>query len=178
MPLPLAGEVLDDLRVRLYGHNGKPLLLGGPAGDQLQVVAVNPDGTTIGGRNTTLQLLAPGTRSGTTWSADQSNPTARGVILYLDVTARTVGASPTINLRIQAKGPMGGRYQNLFISSNFDPSLNLIMVVYYPGITSVDSQVGTGFYAGTPLPLTWRAGVVFNADVTDLTYSFDACYIY
>jgi hypothetical protein len=225
--LRLAGEDLDDIRVRLYGHDGKPLLLGGPAGNQLQVVAVNPDGTPLVGAHTddapftpasddgavafaladevspdsvdegdvgavrmsldrilyvrphgirTVQLLASGTRSSTTWSADQTNQSALGVFLYLNITGRTVGAVPSINVRIQAKGPTGGAYQNLFISSNFDPGLALHLVCYYPGIENVDPQVS--MKAGTPLPLTWRAGVVFNADVTDLTYSFDACYIY
>ncbi|GEM_PF-4743357 len=227
MPLRLAGEDLDDIRVRLYGHDGKPLLLGGPAGNQLQVVAVNPDGSTIGGSHTddapfspasddgsvafavaddtapdsvdegdagavrmsldrilyvrphaiqTVQLQALAGRPSTTWSADQTNRHFRGVILYLDVDSRTVGATPLIQIRIQAKAPTGGKYQNIFVTSSFAPDVNLHLAVYYPGITELDPQVS--MRAGTPLPLTWRVGVLYIQDITELTYSLDACYIY
>jgi len=122
--------------------------------------------------NVELTILASATRTSTTNSADQVNYNHRGMILYLDITARTVGVSPLINLKIQVKDPTSGKYTNIYESGNFDPTTVLRKWLIYPAV----SDAGAKFhgYNDVPLPRKWRISVEFVQDVTDLTFSVGA----
>ncbi len=227
MPLRLAGEDLDDIRVRLYGHDGKPLLLGGPAGNQLQVVAVNPDGTTIGGSHTDdapftpasddgsvafavaddtapdsvdegdagavrmsldrilyvrlhaieqATLLASALRTAGVSSPNQTNRSAKGVLLHFDVSARTVGAAPNLRLRIHIPDPIGTSSPILAMTSYFDPTIGGHLVVCYPGASGSMTE-GRGTFS-LLLPQSWFVLIDHGADITNITYSLAATYIY
>jgi len=118
--------------------------------------------------NFDLTLLASATRTGTTSSADQINFNCRGVIVFLNITARTVGVAPLINFVIQYKAP-DGSYLDILRHNNFDPTVGWRTYLIYPGATDT-----LGKFAVTndvPLPRIWRVRVEFVQDVTNLTFS-------
>jgi len=118
--------------------------------------------------NIEVTILPTGTRTGTTNSSDFVNYNHRGIMCLLNISARSVGASPLIKFIIQGKDPITGSYFAL-LSNQFDPTIGVKLFVLYPGIT--DSQ---GLLAGKndiPLPRTFRVRVEFVQDVINLTYS-------
>jgi len=118
--------------------------------------------------NVELTILASATRTGTTNSADFTNYNHRGVIVFMRITARTVGATPQVNLLIQAKDPVSGHYQTIAQKINFDPTIGNHLVVCYPGADDVQGLLNSN---DLPLPRTWRVRVEFVQEITDLTYS-------
>ena len=128
-----------------------------------------------GRNNTEITVLASGTRSASASSADLTNYNARGVMFMVDITARTVGATPRITVGLQWKDLESGSYDILFQQTAFDPTVGARDYVVYPGMIDTDTRMV--FETGLPLPRVWRVQVLFVADVTNLTYSVGASYI-
>ena len=109
-------------------------------------------------------LLASAARTVTTYSANQTNYNARGVIVVLNVTA----ASGTGGLQVilQAIDPVSGGAVSLNATPTAVIAIDRLAYIFYPGATGgVAAQI-----TGIPLPRTWRVGVV-HGDASSYTYS-------
>lgn len=120
-----------------------------------------------------VTLLASAARTATTNSADQNNvdenTNVRGVLVTLDVTAAT--ATPTITLKIQAKDPASGKYEDLLSASAGVTATGTHSYLVYPGAGTASGDVTQ--VAGFPLPATWRVSVV-HSDSDSITYTVGA----
>jgi len=130
--------------------------------------------------NEEVTLLASAQRGVSVTSPDQTNHNAKGLLFYLDISARTVGASPLISLDLRTIDPVSGNVRSIVTSANFDPTVAVHWGMIYPGSDAV--LVGTiggelRIHARSPLPRTWNLRIVHEADVTNLTYSLAAAYI-
>jgi len=125
-------------------------------------------------RNTlNFTLLASATRTASTVTSGVQTYNAKFLILKLDITARTVGASPLINIRINYYDSGSGNYDLFLQTPDFDPTIGEHFVVVGPGV----GAVVTGSYRNAqgifpvPLPALFSVIVFLVSDVTDLTYS-------
>ena len=111
--------------------------------------------------NTEGTVLASAARAVTTSSADLTNHNARGVLLYLNVTANP-GGGETLQLAVQAKDPISAGYAVLAqaAASALGGGTGLIGLLVYPGAASAGVDLT---HAQAPLPRTWRARVVHSA---------------
>ncbi len=138
-------------------------------------VALGPAGATVGdleGTSDMAALLTSAARTAATNSADQNEPNAKGVMLFLDVTV-SGGASDTLSLKLQAKDPVGGSYADIadFGVMITGVATGLKLALLYPAADDTDFA-GVKALKGN-LPYTWRA-VVTPSDATSWTYSLGA----
>ena len=84
--------------------------------------------------NKSVSVFASSARTATENSSDQTNDNARGVRLFLDITAAS-GSSPTLDVKVQTKDPVSDSYVDLtgaaFAQQNSTATLDLVV---YPGI--------------------------------------------
>lgn len=115
--------------------------------------------------NTEGTLLASAARTATVSSADQTNHNARGVIVYVNVTAVT--ATPSVVFTIEGKDPVGGAYKALLTATAITDvtGMGLYAFVVYPGATA-----SAGLQSSLPLPRTWRVTAT-HGDADSITYS-------
>lgn len=109
-------------------------------------------------------LLASAARTTDTNSSDQTNYNAKGVIVYLNISAS--GGAIDLQLNIQAKDPVSGAYRTINVATGGVTATGIYLYILYPG--AVDTQ-GT-FDAGGPLPRTWRVNV-YHGNANSQTYS-------
>ena len=115
-------------------------------------------------------LLASAARTSDTTSADQTNYTARGVMLFLRVSAGT----PNLLLYIQIKDPVSGLYANANVAPTAITATGLYCYELSPGGTVAGQQVYQR--TGGHLPRTWRVYIVHN-NANSITYSVAYCYL-
>lgn len=82
-------------------------------------------------------------------SADQLNPSGRGVKVVVDITAIS-GTTPTLTVTIQGKDPVSGKYFTLLASAALNATGTTVLTVY-PGLTASANAV-----ASDVLPRDWR----------------------
>lgn len=130
---------------------------------------VKSDGTVVYLENTTGTLLPSATRTAFTSAPQQTNYNARGVIVFLNVTA----ASGTGGLVVRIRGvdPVSGNGVYLNPSPTAIITAGTTAYTVYPGIASVNQQ-GYNYV----LPKLWSVDVNHN-DATSYTYSLNYCYI-
>ena len=120
--------------------------------------------------NLEATIFASAARTATVNSADQTNYGAKGVRLTLDITA--VVATPTLDIKIQAKDSVSGKYMDMtgcaFAQKSATGTDELII---YPGLTAA-----ANVSVSDVLPRTWRA-VATHGDTDSITYSLAAAYI-
>ena len=124
--------------------------------------------------NQELTVLGTAARTDTTVNSDdQDNAGWRGVILTLDITAKS-GTTPTLDVKVQTKDPASGNYVDLagaaFAQKNdtFTGTLTI-----YPGVT-VAGNVAISELLGR----TWRTVSTIGGSATPtFTYSIGACYL-
>ncbi len=97
---------------------------------------------------------------GTTNSADQVNPTGRGLKLGVNITV-IAGTAPTLTVVIQGKDESSGQYYTL-LSSAALAAVAFTLYTVYPGLVAAANVV-----ASDVLPNTWR--VQFIAGGTAVT---------
>ena len=119
--------------------------------------------------NTYLPVLKIAARTATTTSDDIDNRYARGVLVTLDVTALTGGAS--ITLSIEAKDIVSGKYEALLTASTAVTATGTHSYLVYPGAGAASDDIVQT--ASFPLPRIWRVKVT-HADNTSVTYSVGA----
>ena len=121
--------------------------------------------------NSEVALLASAARTATIASADQTNYNARGVLLFLSITA--VPGGDTVRIDVLGKDPISGTYKNLLVGTP-QAATGVYTAIVYPGAVDTDSQITDE--TALPLPRTWRAAVTHSAG-TSFTYSLSAVYI-
>jgi hypothetical protein len=125
------------------------------------VTLVDEDGQyTGGGNNADTAALATLTAAGagTTNGADQSNAGGTGVIVVVDITAKSGTIDVVVN--IQGKDAASGKYYTLLSSASLT-AVGTTVLILYPGVT-----VAANTAVSAPLPATWRIQVVRGAGST------------
>ena len=137
-------------------------------------VAIGPIGATVGdleGSSDMAAVLTSAARTAATNSADQNEPNAKGVLLFLNVTVAG-GAADTLSLKLQALDPVSGSYGDIAdFGVMITGTTGLVMAMLYPAADDTDFA-GVKALKGN-LPYTWRAVVTPN-DATSWTYSLGA----
>lgn len=112
--------------------------------------------------------LASAARTTAINSPDLINGSARGVRVYINVTADPATASLTFT--IKDKDPISGTYHTILASAAIT-GVGLTVLTVYPGMTTAANVA-----VSEPLPRTWRVEVtVGNAD--SMTYSVSYVYL-
>lgn len=119
--------------------------------------------------NTEATLLASAVRSTTANSPDQTNNNGRGVTLYVNVTAYTLGS---LTPRIQFKDPVSGTYGDVWIADTAISTADLYIYEIYPGVGG-DVEARMREFNSMVLPRTWRVQVVPSSG-DNITYSVAA----
>ena len=123
--------------------------------------------------NTEVTLLASAARTVSTNSPDQTNYNARGVILFLNVTAAS--GTGGLQMRVRIKDTLTGNYVNLSDLTSLRTTTGRDTLLLYPGASDTE-QGDINLAAPFPLPRTW--GVKVNhGDGSSYTYSLAAAYI-
>ena len=118
--------------------------------------------------------LASAARVATTSGAGQTNFNARGVMLFLNVTANP-GAAETLTVSIEFEDPVSGAFQALTAFAATATANASYAYVLYPGAVET-SLVAELEVQGLPLPRNWRVTVTHSA-AGSWTYSVGVAYI-
>jgi len=176
LPPALLSAVISNLYSQIFAEVPADSL--GLTNTALATLAINMtfNGTTLDLQrsNEEVTILASALRTTSTDSTDQSNKNKNSVTLFLNITARTVGASPLVNFRVSVKDPISGSYINTLVTANFDPTVGMRGFIVRLG--NVDTGSDLVDSSGNVLGRTWRITLNEVADVTDLTYSVGGVY--
>lgn len=122
--------------------------------------------------NAQATVLASAVRTSTANSDDQVNRFARGVRLYLDVTAAS-GTTPTLDVKVQTKDPVSSTYIDLpgaaFSQKTTTGSDDLTI---YPGVAETANET-----VSDALSRTWRVVATIGGTTPSFTFSVGAAYI-
>lgn len=110
-----------------------------------------------------------GTRTATEISAAITNTRARGMRLYLDVTA-VAGTLPTLDVKLQTKDPLSGRWVDM--ANAAFPQINAVgtwVLVIYPGINQ--TTVGAVVRVSNVMSRTFRLVSTVAGTTPSFTFS-------
>ena len=110
-------------------------------------------------------ILASAARTATVNGADQTNLSARGVVVTIDATASA--ATPSVVFTIQGKDQLSGTYRTILASAAVTGVSTTVLKVY-PGLTAAANAA-----ANDVLPPVWRV-IATAGDADSLTYSVAA----
>jgi hypothetical protein len=112
-----------------------------------------------------ITVFASGAQTATQTQSDQTNNTARGIKVVLDMT--NVASSPSVTLEIDGKDTASGKYYSILTGAAVT-TVSTNVYTIYPGITT-----SANVAANDILPHTWRIKVVANNSNSG-TYSVGA----
>ena len=112
-----------------------------------------------------VTVFASGAQTTTQTQADQTNNTAKGIKVVLDMT--NVASSPSVTLEIDGKDAASGKYYSILTGAAVTTVSTNVYTVY-PGLTASANAV-----ANDILPHTWRIKVTAN-NANSGTYSVGA----
>lgn len=109
-------------------------------------------------------LLASAARTAIATSTDQLTPYAKGIMIFLNVSA--ISLTPGLTLSVEMKDPVSGQYKAIWTAAVAVTGTGQYVYILSPGAkdgnaTEVD---------GIPVPKTWRLSVAV-ADTDSATYS-------
>jgi hypothetical protein len=136
-----------------------------------QSVLSQEDGTAV--KNWNLEIGALITHSAASAGEngdDQTNISARGVAVVVDITAIT-GTSPTLTVTIEGKDTASGKYYTLLASVALSATGTTVLTVY-PGLSAAANSV-----ANDVLPRTWRVKTAIGGTGPSVTATVGACTI-
>ncbi len=113
---------------------------------------------------TEASVLTSAARTTTQTQADQTNLTARGIVVVLDVTSAGTG---DITLKIEGKDPVSGKYVTLLAGTNVTSISTNVYTIQPAG------PVAANVSANAQLWRTWRVVVTAN-NANSVTYSVGA----
>lgn len=117
-----------------------------------------------------IELFASAARTATANSATQTNHQARGVAIFIDVTA--AAATPSVVPKIEQSFDGGTTWLDLFVVAAALTATGDYTYLLYPGI----NPAADGAYTESVnlvLPRTWRLTMT-HADADSFTYSVTA----
>jgi len=127
--------------------------------------------------NTEKTVLPSAARTASGNSADQTNYNARGVALYIYISAvsGSFAAGEGLRLRVQFKDPVSGRYTALAPWTSYFTTPTDQAYIIYPGVTDIGGVVATK--NDVPLPRSWRVQYEITGTNPSFTFSVGACYV-
>jgi hypothetical protein len=123
--------------------------------------------------NNEPSVLASAARTTSANSADLVNYNARGVRLFLDVSAQS-GTTPTLDVKVQVKDSVSGLYVDLpgaAFAQNIGTVQTKILDIY-PGLAAA-----TGAAVNEMLSRTWRVVATIGGVTPSFTFSVSSAYI-
>ncbi len=120
--------------------------------------------------NQDVTLLASAARTATTNSPDQTNPSFRGAILFVNVTSIT--ATPSVTPSVAMKDSISAAYGTLWTATVAIAAAGAYIYLLYPGAVNGNATEVDGI----AIPRTWRLTMT-HADADSITYSVSAAYI-
>ena len=121
--------------------------------------------------NQDVTLLPSATRTATTNSANQTNLTGCGVMVYLNVTAAS--GTGGLKVAIQVIDPSSGSVGTVFIATTAVTATGIYTYTIYPGLGVSEGALS----ANCLLPVGWRIQVQ-HSDGSNYTYSVGASIIF
>jgi len=176
----------DKLAVSLYGNGGAagdtsiPVSLAGADAvantvDGMRTVPMPMlfNGTTWDRQrgNQEMTLFASAARTATVASALQTNYNARGLMIFVDVTAVT--DTPAVTPILYAVDPVSADVQSLWQASTAIATTGNRLYVLYPGNTDGAQLTDKDT---VPLPRSWKL-YMSHGDADSITYSVGMSYI-
>lgn len=125
-----------------------------------------PDGNTVG------TLLPSAAQTATVASPAQVNTQARGVTVFVNVTAVS-GTTPTLAPIIQALDPASNVYAELNATPTNITATGLYIYQVYPGEIVPGAATGITQVAAVQLPRNWRVNFVIGGTTPSFTFSAD-----
>ncbi len=123
--------------------------------------------------NNDVTVIASAARTATVNSEDQENRGARGVRLFLNVSAAS-GTTPTLDVKVQVKDPISDAFIDLpgaaFAQKTSASGLDELTI--YPGVTVAANRA-----VSQPLSQRWRVVATIGGTTPSFTFSVAACYI-
>lgn len=135
------------------------------------------DETTAGdpwGQRDNVTIRASSGLTATANGADITTPgPAKGVLLTLDITAVS-GTSPTLDVKLQTKDPVSGKYVDMANTAAFaqKSATGTDTLIVYPGVTATANRS-----VSMALPKTWRLVYTVGGTTPSFTFSVGASYI-
>jgi len=127
--------------------------------------------------NAEVTVLASATRTASGVSSNQTNYNARGVIVWVNVTAvsGTFAAGEGLFIAVSGRDPVSGVFS--WVAPRIGPytTTGFHKIVIYPGATDTGGQFTTE--NDIPLPRTWRVSYTITGTNPSFTFSVGASYI-
>ena len=122
--------------------------------------------------NFEFTVFASAARTATANSGDLENRTARGVRLWLNITAAS-GTTPTLDIKLQWKDPLSGLYFDI-PGANFPQKTGTGTddLTVYPGIAETATEA-----ISDVIPRGWRAVATIGGTTPSFTFSLAGSYI-
>jgi len=127
--------------------------------------------------NTEATVLPSATRTASGSSASQTNYNARGVIIWISITAvsGTFAAGEGLKLWIEGKNPVTGTFFAIIPAIGPYTSPTNIQMLVYPGAT--DAAGAIEGENDIPLPRGWRVYYTITGTNPSFTFSVGASYV-
>ncbi len=116
-------------------------------------------------------LLASALRTAPISSPVQTNYSSRGVLIFVDVTARV--GDETITVYLVFIDPVSGDAFTIAGTAAINAAGHY-GIIAYPGVSAGAAEMTV--FANIPLPRRWRVAVV-HTGTGSMTYSIGACYV-
>jgi len=185
--LPVESSANPNLRTAIYSGSARLTILGdaidGRSGvqNQFPITCFNKlfNGTNWDRwrNNTEFTVLPSATRTVDGSSAYQTNFNARGVLLFLQITAvsGTFAAGEGLKLWVGARNPATGIERTILSPIGPFTTVAAEQMLIYPGATDIDACIEKE--NDIPLPRTWRVTYSITGTNPSFTFSIGASYI-
>lgn len=119
--------------------------------------------------NATSTVEASSLKTATGNGSAQTNSSARGVALFVNISAIT-GTSPTLVVKVQAKDPVSGNYVDLPSAETASlTATGTTLLLIYPGAAAIANSV-----VSSALPKDWRVAWTIGGTGPNITFSVGA----